>query len=107
MIKHQMPRALRKHRRKWDDPYVPIHSERLRAAMELGAWTVTPMARRLGKDENPQTIHHLAQGRGLKHCRATRRAALATLLDVTEEWLAGEDYAVPLPAVLPLLKALE
>jgi len=106
-MKNQIRQVPRKHRDKWRDPFVPIHSGRLRAAMELGGWTVTPMATRLGKDENPQTIDHLARGGGLKRCRATRRAALATLLDVTEEWLAGGDYAVPLPAVLPLLKALE
>ena len=108
MIDDQMPRTSRKHRRKWnDDTLVPIQSDRLRAAMDLGGWTVTRLARRLGKDEHAQTVHHLAQSDGLKRCRASRRAALAKLLDVTEDWLAGGPYGVPLPAVLPLLSALE
>jgi len=108
MIDDQMPRTSRKHRRKWnDDTLVPIQSDRLRAAMDLGGWTVTRLARRLGKDEHAQTVHHLAQSDGLKRCRASRRAALAKLLDVTEEWLAGGPFSVPLPAVLPLLNALE
>jgi hypothetical protein len=73
----------------------------------LGDWTVTRLAKRLGKKENPQTVHYLAQGDVVKRCRASRRAALATLLEVTEDWLAGGDYGIPLPAVLPLLKQLE
>ena len=89
------------------DALLPIRSDRLRAAMELGEWTVTRLAKRLSKKENPQTVHYLAQGDGVKRCRASRRAALATLLDVTEDWLAGGDYGIPLPAVLPLLKQLE
>lgn len=75
--------------------------------MELGEWTVTRLAKRLGRNENPQTVHYLAQGDGVKRCRASRRAALAKLLDVPEDWLAGGDFGVPLPAVLPLLKELE
>ena len=94
-------------RRRQDDALVPIKSDRLRAAMELGEWTVTRLAERLGKRENPQTVHYLSQGDGLKRCRASRRASLAKLLNVTEDWLAGGDYGVPLPAVLPLLKELE
>ena len=93
--------------RRQHDALVPIRSDRLRAAMELGEWTVTRLAKRLGRKENPQTVHYLAQGDGLKRCRTSRRVALAKLLDVTEDWLAGGDYGVPLPAVLPLLKELE
>lgn len=93
--------------RRQRDALVPIRSDRLRAAMDLGEWTVTRVAKRLGKKENPQTVHYLAQGDGLKRCRASRRAALAKLLDVSEDWLAGGEYGVPLPAVLPLLKELE
>ncbi len=99
---HMTNRRPRQH-----DSLVPIRSDRLRAAMELGEWSVTRLANRLGKSENPQTVHYLAQGDGIKRCRASRRAALAKLLDVTEDWLAGGDYGVPLPAVLPLLKELE
>lgn len=102
MASQRQRRSRRQH-----DALVPIRSDRLRAAMELGDWTVTRLAKRLGKNENPQTVHYLAQGNGVKRCRASRRAALAKLLDVTEDWLAGGDYGVPLPAVLPLLKELE
>ena len=97
----------RRHRRKWDDPLVPIHSDRLRAAMGLGGWTVTRLAKRLGKGENPQTLHHLQQGAGPKRCRASRRAGLAQALDVPEEWLGGSAYALPLPGSLPLIGELE
>ncbi len=75
--------------------------------MELGEWTVTSLASRLGKGENPQTLHHLAQGSGLKRCRASRRKALADVLDVTEDWLAGDPYGLPLPGVIPMLKEVE
>jgi hypothetical protein len=106
MDDHMTSQRKRKGRRQ-HDALVPIRSDRLRAAMELGEWTVTRLAKRLGRKENPQTVHYLTQGDGLKRCRASRRVALAKLLDVTEDWLAGGDYGVPLPAVLPLLKELE
>jgi len=106
MVYHMASRKQPKSRRQ-RDALVPIKSDRLRAAMDLSDWTVTRLAKRLGKRENPQTVHYLAQGDEVKRCRASRRAALAQLLDVTEDWLAGGDYGVPLPAVLPLLKELE
>lgn len=93
--------------RRQHDVLVPIRSDRLRAAMALNEWTVTRLAKGLSKKENPQTVHYLALGDAVKRCRASRRAALAKLLDVTEDWLAGGDYGIPLPAVLPLLKQLE
>src|SRR5438128_5241857 len=102
MATKRQPKSRRQH-----DALVPIRSDRLRAAMEVSEWTVTRLAKRLGKKENAQTVHYLAQDDGPKRCRASRRAALAKLLDVTEDWLAGGDYGVPLPAVLPLLKELE
>lgn len=86
---------------------VPVKADRLRAAMELGGWTVTTLARRLGKHENPQTVHYLSRGSELRRCRANRRAALAKILDVSEEWLAGGDYGLPLPGVMPLLVEVE
>src|SRR5438552_13200550 len=107
MMRDQMSPVRRSHRRKWDDSLVPIRSDRLRAAMDLGNWSVTRLAEQLGKAENPQTVHQLAQGDGVKRCRASRRAGLAEALDAPEDWLAGGDYVVPLPIVLPLLKSLE
>ncbi len=102
-----MSSAKRTRRRVQRDVLVAIRSDHLRAAMELGEWTVTSLASRLGKGENPQTLHHLAQGSGLKRCRASRRKALADVLDVTEEWLAGDPYGLPLPGVLPMLTEVE
>jgi hypothetical protein len=75
--------------------------------MELGGWTVTTLARKLGKRENPQTVHYLSRGAELKRCRANRRAALARILEVSEDWLAGGDYGLPLPGVMPILKEVE
>src|SRR2546428_14086031 len=106
MVDHMTSRRQHKGRRQ-HDALVPIRSDRLRAAMELGEWTVTRLAKRLGRNENPQTVHYLAQGDGVKRCRASRRSALARLLDVTEDWLAGGEDGGPLPALLPLLKELE
>ncbi len=103
--------ARRIHRQKWKDPFVPIRGERLRAAMELADLTPTSLARalsrRLGARQNPQTLDHLSRGEGFKRCRASRRHAVASLLDVPEEWLAGEAYALPFPAALQLAAELE
>jgi len=107
MMDHHMATKRQPKSRRQHDALVPIKSDRLRAAMELGEWTVTRLAKRLGRNENPQTVHYLARGDGVKRCRASRRSALARLLDVTEDWLAGGEYGVPLPAILPLLKELE
>src|SRR2546428_243323 len=84
MVDHMTSRRQHKGRRQ-HDALVPIRSDRLRAAMELGEWTVTRLAKRLGRKENPQTVHYLAQGDGLKRCRTSRRGARAKLLDVTED----------------------
>ena len=102
-----MAGSKRTRRRVQRDVLVAIKSDYLRAAMKLDEWTVTSLASQLGKGENPQTLHHLAQGSGLKRCRASRRKALADVLDVTEEWLAGDPYGLPLPGVLPMLTEVE
>lgn len=102
-----MASSKRTRRRMQRDVLVAIKSDHLRAAMELGEWTVTTLASRLGNRENPQTLYHLAQGTGLKRCRASRRTALADVLDVTEEWLAGDPYGLPLPGVFPMLREVE
>jgi hypothetical protein len=86
---------------------VPVKADRLRAAMDLGGWTVTTLARKLGKRENPQTVHYLSRGSDVKRCRAARRAALARILEVPEDWLAGGDFALPLPGVMAILKEVE
>ena len=75
--------------------------------MDLGGWTVTTLARKLGKRENPQTIHYLSRGSEVRRCRATRRATVAKILEVSEDWLAGGDFGLPLPGVMPILKEVE
>ena len=102
-----MARSNRARRHAQRDALVAIKSDHLRAAMELDGWTVTSLAAKLGKRENPQTLHHLAQGSGLKRCRAGRRTALARVLEVPEEWLAGEPYGLPLPGVMPMLREVK
>ena len=103
----------RRHRLKQpDDPLVPLHSRNLRAAMELQGWTVTTLARRLIEQfpragrENPQTLHHLAQGEGIKRCRQSRRAHLAHVLQAPEAWLGGGDFIIPVVGYLPLAAEL-
>ena len=103
----------RRHRlKRKDDPLVPLHSGNLRAAMELQGWTVTTLARcliehfpRAGR-ENPQTLHHLAQGEGIKRCRQSRRAHLAHVLQAPEAWLGGGDFIIPVVGYLPLAAEL-
>lgn len=80
-----------------DDPMVPLVPSHLRAAVELGRWTTAGLVARMGQGENRQTIHHLMQGDTSIRCRKSRRRKLAKLLDVPEEWLAGERMAFPLP----------
>ena len=86
-------------RGKWkDDPMVPIHAGRLRAAMEVQGWEVTELARRLsrlaprGMPENPQTLHHLSRGDTIKRCRRSRRRRLAKVLEVPVSFLEGGEF---------------
>jgi len=108
MTAHQkVERATGRRRKHQDDPLVWLDSRRLRAAMEVGGWTVTPLASRMTAlrgtgEENPQTVHHLSRGDGRKRCRRSRRALLARVLKVAEDWLAGEEPAPPSPGDLPV-----
>jgi len=85
-------------RSKQDDPMVPVHSPHLRAAMADRGLRVADVARRL-KDRR-QTVAYLAGGEGIKRSRGSRRARLAKLLGVSEQWLA-EPTAVFIPLYLP------
>ncbi len=85
-------------RGKQDDPMVPVYSPKMRAAMEDRGLRVADVARRL-KDQR-QTVAYLAAGEGMKRCRGSRRARLAKLLGVSEQWLA-EPMAVFIPLYLP------
>jgi len=91
------------------DPLMPILPDRLRAAMQLGQWTSATLAvemdraskRPLGT-ENRQTIHALAQASALTRCRASRRKLLARVLQVPEQWLAGETVTTGRPGELAM-----
>ena len=83
---------------KKNDPLVPVYSPHLRAAIADKGLTVASTARRL--KENQQTVAYLAAGEGTKRCRRSRRARLAKLLRVSEQWLA-EPTAVFFPLYPP------
>lgn len=68
------------------DPLVPIFSPHLRAAIQNQKLSVAAAARRLG--ESQQTLAHLVLGNGTKRCRRSRRANLARMLQVSEEFLS-------------------
>src|SRR5579864_2537435 len=107
VMRHQMAGKKSSRRSPQSADLVPVKADRLRAAMDLGGWTVTTLARKLGKHENPQTVHYLSRGSAVRRCRANRRAALAKILEVSEDWLAGGDFGLPLPGVMPILKEVE
>ena len=65
---------------------VPVYSPKLRAAMTDQELRLADVARAL--KINRQTIAYLAAGDGTKKSRASRRARLARLLKVTEQWLS-------------------
>ncbi len=77
---------------------VTLVSANLRAAMEERQLSPSRLAKKLGEDENRQTIHHLLQGEVPTRCRAERRKGLAAVLEVPEEWLGGESFPLPLQA---------
>src|SRR6185437_1258561 len=68
------------------DGMVSVYSPKLRAAMTDQGLRVVDLAREL--KVNRQTIAYLATGDGTKRSRASRRARLAKLLKVSEQWLA-------------------
>lgn len=107
MMRHQVAEKTSSRRRTQTADLVPVKADRLRAAMDLGGWTVTTLARKLGKHENPQTVHYLSRGAAVRRCRANRRAALAKILEVSEDWLAGGAFGLPLPGVMPILNEVE
>jgi transcriptional regulator with XRE-family HTH domain len=74
----------------------------LRAAREERGWSISELAEKLGKEENRQTIHHLLQGDVPVRCRAERRKNLAAVLEVPEEWLAGQPFPLPIQAWIPV-----
>ncbi len=73
-------------RGKKGDPMVPVYSPNLRAVMADRKLRVADVARRL--KEHPQTVAYLAAGEGIKRSRRSRRARLAKVLGVSEQWLA-------------------
>ncbi|MEZ4412426.1 MAG: helix-turn-helix transcriptional regulator [Gemmatimonadales bacterium] len=94
--------ARRVHRGKsgWkDDPYVVVNPRCLAAAIEARGWTVQKTAKAIGNAS--QTLDHLVKGERDKRCRQSRREALAKVLGVSQEWLAGTGIAVPELSQLP------
>lgn len=72
---------------------VPIYSPNLRAAITDRRVTVAELARKL--DTNPQTVAYLAAGDDIKRSRASRRARMARVLRVDEQFLST-NTALPL-----------
>ena len=77
------------------DPLVPIFSPNLRAAIQNQKLSVAGAASHMG--ESQQTLAHLVTGDGTKRCRHSRRAKLARMLQVSEEFLSQ-----PTVQVLPV-----
>jgi hypothetical protein len=77
------------------DPLVPVYGSKVRAAMAEGRIRMADLARKL--KTSPQALAYLAEGDGIKRCRASRRADLAKALKVTEQWLSE-----PIATLLPL-----
>src|SRR5258705_8190331 len=76
----RVPRG--KHR---EDPMVPLHADRLRAALDQDGRGVAEVAKAVHASK--QRLHHLAQR--ARRCRASLRRALARTLRVPEPFLAG------------------
>lgn len=81
-------------RGKPSDPMVPIFSPNLRAAIADRQITVADLARKLRT--NPQTVAYLAAGDDIKRSRASRRALMAKILRVDEQFLGTNTSSAPL-----------
>ncbi len=86
--------ANKKGRKGSKDPLVAVYSEKVRAALGGSRMRLADLARKL--KTSPQALAYLAEGDDIKRCRASRRAAIAKALGVTEQWLS-EPTATLLP----------
>jgi len=84
--------AKRKHRRKAEEPLVPIDGARVRAAIEWAGLTVNRAATHV--QVRQQTLDSIVRLK-TKRCYESLRDKLATLLDLPAEWLGGETDLLP------------
>lgn len=90
----------RKHRRKQEDPLVPINGQRVRAAIAWKGLSVNAAARRLGVSQ--QTLDSIVRDK-TKRCYESLRGQLASFLGRPAQWLSGETHLQPaLTSWLPL-----
>ena len=82
----------RKHRRKAEEPLVPIDGARVRAAIEWAGLTVNGAATRMKVRQ--QTLDSIVRQK-TKRCFESLRDKLAALLDLPAEWLGGETDLLP------------
>ena len=95
-----MPELKRKHRRKKEDPLVPIDGARVRAAITWKGLSVNAAAARMGVSQ--RTLDSIVR-RKTKRCYQTLRDKLARLVARPAEWLGGETNLQPaLTSWLPL-----
>ena len=102
----QMARRAR-HEKYSGNPYVPLVSARLRAAVELHGRSLGELAEEIYKEHrltcSKQNLHHLMH-RGTR-CRANLRQALAATLGAPEDFLSRKDEVMP-PLALRLYQVV-
>jgi len=95
-----MPEPKRKHRRKKEDPLVPIDGGRVRAAITWKGLSVNAAAARMGVSQ--RTLDSIVRGK-TKRCYQSLRDKLARLVGRPATWLGGEtDLQPALTPWLPL-----
>ncbi len=95
-----MPELKRKHRRKKEDPLVPIDGGRVRAAIAWKGLSVNAAAARMGVSQ--RTLDSIVR-RKTKRCYQSLRDKFARLVARPADWLGGEtDLQPALTTWLPL-----
>lgn len=87
-----MPELKRKHRRKKEDPLVPIDGARVRAAITWKGLSVNAAGARMGVSQ--RTLDSIVR-RKTKRCYQSLRDKLAQLVARPAEWLGGETDLQP------------
>jgi hypothetical protein len=82
----------RPHRRKGQDPLVPIDGARVRIAIEWKRLSINNAAARMRVSQ--QTLDSIVRGK-TKRCYHSLREKLAKLLDLPTPWLGGETDLLP------------
>lgn len=83
---------VRRHRRKLDDPLVPIEASRVRAAIEWKGLSVNSAAATIKVSQ--QTLDSIVNGQ-TKRCYQALRDKLAALVGLPATWLGGETDLLP------------